>query len=103
MKQRNLLSIRFFGVLLAWCAISMAGDSQTSRSPETLRTTTRLVVVDVVATDSKGQAGNDLKAEDFTVLESGQPQKVRGFNFQHPRATPQPTPAQPPPPNLGRH
>ncbi len=100
MKQRNLLSIRFFGVLLAWCAISMAGDSQTSRSPETLRTTTRLVVVDVVATDSKGQAVNDLKAEDFTVLESGQPQKVSGFSFQHPGESRPLTPARQLPPNV---
>jgi len=43
-------------------------------SDQTLRTNTRLVVVDVVATDSKGQAVPDLKAEDFTLLEDGKPQ-----------------------------
>jgi VWFA-related protein len=42
-----------------------------------------LVVVDVVATDSKGQPVPDLKASDFTVLEDGKPQKISGFNFEH--------------------
>src|SRR6476659_9374237 len=52
-------------------------------SDQTLRTNTRLVVVDVVATDSKGQPVPDLKASDFTVLEDGKPQKISGFNFEH--------------------
>ncbi|HEY2363161.1 MAG TPA: VWA domain-containing protein [Candidatus Angelobacter sp.] len=57
-------------------------------SDQTLRTNTRLVVVDVVATDSKGQPVTDLKAGDFTVLEDGKPQKIRGFNFEHPGGAP---------------
>ncbi len=43
-----------------------------------------MVVVDVVARDSKGKPVSDLKQEDFTVLEDGKEQKVRIFNFQHP-------------------
>ena len=54
----------------------------------TLRTNTRLVVVDVVATDSKGQPVTDLKPADFTLLEDGKPQKISGFNFEHPGAAP---------------
>src|SRR6185312_12171728 len=57
-------------------------------SDQTLRTNTRLVVVDVVATDSKGQPVTDLKAADFTVLEDGKPQKISGFNFEHPGGAP---------------
>ena len=53
------------------------------QSNQTLRTNTRLVVVDVVATDSKGQPVPDLKASDLTVLEDGKPQKISGFNFEH--------------------
>ncbi|MBZ5492561.1 MAG: VWA domain-containing protein [Acidobacteriia bacterium] len=52
-------------------------------SDQTLRTNTRLVVVDVVATDGKGQPVPDLKASDFTLLEDGKPQKISGFNFEH--------------------
>src|SRR6476660_2864103 len=53
-------------------------------SDQVLRTNTRLVVVDVVATDSKGQPVTDLKPADFTLLEDGKPQKISGFTFEHP-------------------
>lgn len=52
------------------------------QSSTVLRATTRLVVVDVVATDSKGDPVPDLKAEDFTLLEDGKQQKISGFTFQ---------------------
>jgi VWFA-related protein len=52
------------------------------------------VVLDVVATNEKGQAITDLKAGDFTVLENGQPQEVIDFSFHTPgqitRSTTQP-------------
>jgi VWFA-related protein len=56
-------------------------------SDQTLRTNTRLVVVDVVATDTKGQVVSDLKAEDFTLFEDGQPQKIAGFLFERSSST----------------
>src|SRR5579859_1709398 len=52
-------------------------------SDQTLRTNTRLVVVDLVATDNKGQPVVDLKASDFTLFEDGKQQKISGFNFEH--------------------
>ncbi len=45
--------------------------------PITFRTNTRLVLVDVVVTDKKGQPVTSLKAEDFTVEENGKKQKSR--------------------------
>jgi VWFA-related protein len=52
-----------------------------------LRANTRLVVVDVVATNGKGEPVPDLKVEDFTVLEDGKPQKISAFSFkQHSKA-----------------
>jgi len=48
------------------------------------RTTTRLVILDVVATDDKGQPVSDLKAEDFTVTENGEPQHISEFSFHYP-------------------
>ncbi len=45
----------------------------------TIRTNTRLVVVDVVVTDKKGQPVTGLKAENFTVEENGKKQKVSVF------------------------
>jgi VWFA-related protein len=47
-----------------------------------LKVNTRLVVVDVIALDHKGIPITDLKADDFTLREEDQPQKIRLFNFQ---------------------
>lgn len=63
-------------------AASAQDSSLVYQSSTVLRATTRLVVVDVVATDSKGEPVPNLKAEDFTVLEDGKPQKISGFSFQ---------------------
>ncbi len=51
-----------------------------------IRTTTRLVQVDVVVTDSKGQPVTGLKAGDFTVLQDGKPQQLKVFEAHVPRA-----------------
>jgi hypothetical protein len=58
---------------------SSSPQQETAVSPSNmvLRTTTRLVVVDVVTVDSKGEPVLDLKADDFTILEDGKPQKIR--------------------------
>ena len=88
MKKNNR---RAFFVFLAFALVCVQTESQTAsgqpqdvmHSDQTLRTNTRLVVVDVVATDSKGQPVPDLKASDFTLLEDGKPQKISGFNFEH--------------------
>jgi VWFA-related protein len=61
---------------------SASNESQVLHSDQTLRTNTRLVLVDVVATDSKGQPVPDLNASDLTVLEDGKPQKISAFNFE---------------------
>ena len=53
-----------------------------------LKVKTRLVVVNVVARDSKGAPVTDLKQEDFTVAEDGKEQKLRIFSFQHPETAP---------------
>ena len=57
-----------------------------------MRVTTRLVVVDVVATDNKGAPVTDLKSDDFTVQEEGAEQPVQVFSFHHPGGEP-PAPA----------
>jgi VWFA-related protein len=86
---------RFFLVLPLALALPLSGqgaqnppvkqdDPTTYKSASVLRATTRLVVVDVVAIDDKGVPVTGLKAEDFTVLEDGKPQTIRGFSFQTP-------------------
>jgi VWFA-related protein len=50
----------------------------------TLKASTRLVVVDVLAFDKKGNRIPDLSASDFKVLEDGREQKISVFSFQQP-------------------
>jgi VWFA-related protein len=85
------LAVLLFSI--AVCSRPSAGsDQQKSPPPQAtpsvvyqsstvLRATTRLVVVDLVATDDKGQAQGNIKAEDLAVLEDGKPQKISGFIF----------------------
>src|SRR5215467_12555440 len=54
-------------------------------SATVLKTITRLVVVDVVATDKNGPVTN-LERPDFTIVEDGKEQQIRVFNFQQPHA-----------------
>ena len=49
-----------------------------------VRTNTRLVIVDVVATDTKGKPVKDLQPKDFSVFENGKQQKISDFAFHHP-------------------
>ncbi|HEY1525957.1 MAG TPA: VWA domain-containing protein, partial [Candidatus Angelobacter sp.] len=66
---------------------SASPASGTSQSPTTLRTNTRLVVVDVVATDSRGGFVDDLKADDLKISEEGNAQKISSFSFHSPGKT----------------
>jgi VWFA-related protein len=61
--------------------------AETTRIETVLRSNSRLVVVDVVVTDGKGQAIPGLKAEDFTMLENGAPQKISSFTYHAPGKT----------------
>lgn len=49
--------------------------------PQTYRTTTRLVVLDIVAVDAKGEPIKDLKAEDVVITEEGEAQSLVEFSF----------------------
>jgi VWFA-related protein len=99
-KKVTMLTLTATMVLVASCLAQEAVPAQTPASKDdhaaapaqqpayetaaVLKVKTRLVVVDVVARDSKGVPITDLKREDFTVIEDGKEQKVRIFNFQHP-------------------
>lgn len=53
-------------------------------SATVLKAITRLVVVDVVATDKQSRAVTDLQRDDFTLMEDGIKQQVRAFSLQQP-------------------
>jgi VWFA-related protein len=60
---------------------AQAADS--SQNVPSVKVTTRLVIVDVVAHDKKGHAITDLEATDLRILEDGKEQPIRSFVFQH--------------------
>ena len=57
-----------------------------SSSTATFRVNARLVQFDVVVTDNQGRPVKDLTPSEFTVLQDGQPQKVRAFEVHAPAA-----------------
>jgi VWFA-related protein len=79
------LPIRFVLIaVLTWNlaigpTVLLAQETPTDIPSLTIRSNTRLVLVDVVVTDKKGQPVTGLKAEDFTVEENGKKQKVSIF------------------------
>jgi VWFA-related protein len=75
--------------ILACAAISVfavvafqlrAQQAETGIPVPTIRVNTRLVLVDVVVTDKKGQAVTGLKPDDFLVEENGKKQKISTFS-----------------------
>src|SRR5260221_3887414 len=76
-----LLLILIFGVLVV--PAQSQEKTQPKKSPDdddVIKITSSLVSLDVSVKDKKGKAINDLKAEDFTVVENGVPQKVEFFD-----------------------
>jgi VWFA-related protein len=84
-RVRSALVISFLTLLAS------GGHAQSNPAPKAeggqarpvLKANTRLVVVDVVATDSKGVPLANLKKEDFTMLEDGVAQQIASFSFQY--------------------
>src|SRR5437764_8490973 len=92
LAHRQTMNCLILAILigLPYIAYSQDKPPQTQEpqsSPDfTIRTTTRLVLLDIVATDEKGQLIKDLKAEEVQILENGKEQKKRDFSFQQPDA-----------------
>jgi VWFA-related protein len=64
--------------------------AQKPGQPFTLSVTTRVVVIDVVVVDKKGNLvrRSDLTRDDFTIYEDGKPQRVRSFETPSAHAMP---------------
>jgi VWFA-related protein len=67
-------------VLFTLQSASLSAQTPAGSSDQPIfKTTTREVVVDVVATESKGKAVNGLRKEQFQVFEDGKPQTIDFF------------------------
>ncbi|MDQ5839220.1 MAG: hypothetical protein M3379_20770, partial [Acidobacteriota bacterium] len=80
--------------LLSQAAAASAQQQQPQRPPapadeeEVVRLNTELVQLRAVVTDRKGQPVENLKKEDFEVLENGQPREVSFFSLERAPASP---------------
>jgi len=93
MKTGRLLFLSFLLLLALWSGAGPQSSAQTGGQSDStvIRVTSHLILVDVVATDSKGVPISDLKREDFSLTEDGRPQKVSQFSFYQGRLE-RPTP-----------
>ena len=113
MKHGSVARARL-ALLFAFCALSgaqtpVANSPQAASHPEAtapeaastpvFRSETRLVVVDLVATDKNGQPVTGLTKTDCTLLEDGKPQDIQFFELRTPPAQPKVAPRIDLPPN----
>ena len=89
----RLFVVSLLAVIMAVPAILRAQEATSEVPSITIRANTRLVVVDVVVKDKKGQPITGLTANDFTVEENGKKQKIAMFTPPGgAQAAPQPLP-----------
>ncbi len=83
MPQPKSAHSRIATVLLLAVAASVVAqqppDSQPQTSGTTLKTISRLTLVDVTVTDSKGNPVHGLTQSDFNVKEDGKPEPIQSF------------------------
>src|SRR5215210_8893690 len=75
---------RFFASLALVLLFAIVSQAQNPPKPQdegdVVKVKSNLVNIDVIVKDKKGKYISDLKAEDFTISENGQPQKVEFFD-----------------------
>lgn len=87
---------------LVFASLSRAQDKKPSAaSPNVLRATTHLVLVDTIVLDKKGNHVTDLTRDDFLVLEHGKPKKIDVFSNENETILAEEK--EPPPPPLPPH
>ena len=91
-KPTRVLLLLLGSALLYSQAASPAKGGSVQPAP-TFKSSSRLVIVDVVVSNSDGSPIHDLKARNFTVLEDGKPQTIVGFEEQRSDAKARAVPA----------
>src|SRR5438105_14204474 len=76
----RLIFISLAGLIICMGAVRLGAQQPATDIPApTIRVNTRMVLVDVVATDKNGQPIKDLKPQDFVIEENGKKQKIASF------------------------
>ncbi len=74
---RKLLPL---ALALSVTSVAYAQTPPKTQDDDVVKVKSNLVNIDVIVKDKKGKYVSDLKAEDFTITENGQPQKVEFFD-----------------------
>ncbi len=75
-------------LLVALSSASAQETASTPTAPAVIRTESRVVLVDAVVTDKKGNYIRDLKQKDFKVWEDNKEQTINSFTFEAAPASP---------------
>jgi VWFA-related protein len=65
------------------CAALACASVTAQDEPATFKTNTNLVIINVTVRDKNGKAIEDLKKDQFTLLEDGKPQPISVFELEH--------------------
>ena len=84
-KKKRLMALLMVAAVMAQTPVKPPVQTAV-----TFKANANLVIINVTAKDKGGLAVEGLKAEDFTVLEDGKPQKVSVFEYQRISSKPDP-------------
>jgi VWFA-related protein len=78
--------IPYLSTVLLWLVVPSAVAQDSAPPKPDIHATTRVVMVDAVVTDAKGQPVSGLNNSDFIILEDGKRQKISFFSYESPEA-----------------
>ena len=95
MKSRRFFCTAILVTLISSCfglraALAQQAGEQPTSATTTIKAETRLVLVDVIVTDKKGEYIHDLEQKDFKVWEDDKEQTIKTFSFENGAAPSEP-------------
>src|ERR1700692_4935728 len=99
MRQRRLVvAFGLIGLAVCWILLKFSSDHHVAHAQQAtagsesdtsvIRTEARLVLVDTVVTDKKGNYVRDLAQKDFKVWEDGKEQQLTSFSYEESAGSP---------------
>jgi VWFA-related protein len=78
--MKRIVSVVAIALSMGPAALARQSQASPSQTPA-IKSTGEEVLLDVVVRDKKGRAVNDLKSEDFQILDNGEPKKILSFRL----------------------
>jgi len=82
MNFRRRFILALIGIMASGVSPAQKQNDAPADSGAVIRTETRLVLVDAIVTDKKGEYVRDLEAKNFKVSEDGKDQPIKSFSFE---------------------